>query len=426
MNKYLVKRMKVESLWGNRNFDVAFHDDINIIIGPNASGKTTLINILHHSLTANLAAISQLDFDRIVIGLCDFQGERPATIEIRQSEDSLTFEFENHDLQMPLAHLRESSRERDYGFRRRPNVALDSLRTDIASKIPAVWLPVSRRLPISEEDDIDRRRPSRHRLESVDECLGELLESLATYRVQLDSELAELRKDFQKHALQLILFDKLHDCMPVSWKVSAPSPQDQDQLLRAYAELGFDDTAMLARINEHFDAAQQAAERLKSNATEGRIDIDTLFILPLINRTKKMVQHAQELADQQHKLFASLRRYENLVSSFLTNKLAVVGNKGTLEIKHVDSFDNVHSLQWRHLSSGEKQILILLTQALLWEKDPVLYVADEPELSLHVTWQEKLIKSLRELAGTCQLIVATHSPDIAGEFHNKIINLARL
>lgn len=56
----------------------------------------------------------------------------------------------------------------------------------------------------------------------------------------------------------------------------------------------------------------------------------------------------------------------------------------------------------------------------------MVYVADEPELSLHVIWQEKLLRSLTKLAQQCQFIVATHSPDIAGGFGDKIIDLARL
>ena len=86
---------------------------------------------------------------------------------------------------------------------------------------------------------------------------------------------------------------------------------------------------------------------------------------------------------------------------------------------------NAKPIGWRYLSSGEKQILILLTQALLSEKTPVVYVADEPELSLHVDWQEKLLGALTQLAGRCQFIVATHSPDIASGFGDKIIDLAR-
>ena len=71
----------------------------------------------------------------------------------------------------------------------------------------------------------------------------------------------------------------------------------------------------------------------------------------------------------------------------------------------------------------KKQILILLTQALLRVDEPVVYIADEPELSLHVTWQEKLLESLVTLGGQKQIIVATHSPDIVGDFRDKVIDL---
>lgn len=37
---------------------------------------------------------------------------------------------------------------------------------------------------------------------------------------------------------------------------------------------------------------------------------------------------------------------------------------------------------------------------------------DEPELSLHISWQDKLLSTIRDLNPNCQLIIATHSPSI--------------
>ena len=132
-----------------------------------------------------------------------------------------------------------------------------------------------------------------------------------------------------------------------------------------------------------------------------------------------MVEFAQDLEAKRQSLFAPLSLYEKTIGSFIEGKKISVTPRGELDVKK--SGRSTKDIQWRHLSSGEKQLLILLTQALLWEKDPVVYVADEPELSLHVTWQEKLLKSVTALAGKCQVIVATHSPDIAGGFQNRII-----
>ena len=64
------------------------------------------------------------------------------------------------------------------------------------------------------------------------------------------------------------------------------------------------------------------------------------------------------------------------------------------------------------LSAGEKQLLYMLLTVFLMDEKPFVLLLDEPELSLHIEWQEKLIRALRELNGNCQLILTTHSPSI--------------
>lgn len=69
-------------------------------------------------------------------------------------------------------------------------------------------------------------------------------------------------------------------------------------------------------------------------------------------------------------------------------------------------------LQLSDLSAGEKQLLYILLTVFLMDERPAILLLDEPELSLHITWQEKLLKSLHELNPQCQIIAATHSPSI--------------
>lgn len=64
------------------------------------------------------------------------------------------------------------------------------------------------------------------------------------------------------------------------------------------------------------------------------------------------------------------------------------------------------------LSAGEKQLLLILLTVFLMDSKPFVLLMDEPELSLHVSWQEKLIAALRGLNPNCQLILTTHSPSI--------------
>jgi predicted ATPase len=66
----------------------------------------------------------------------------------------------------------------------------------------------------------------------------------------------------------------------------------------------------------------------------------------------------------------------------------------------------------KDLSSGEKQLLILMLTVLCQDEQPSLLLLDEPELSLHLKWQYRLIEILRNLNPNCQLVIATHSPSI--------------
>ncbi len=64
------------------------------------------------------------------------------------------------------------------------------------------------------------------------------------------------------------------------------------------------------------------------------------------------------------------------------------------------------------LSSGEKQIFIILLKVLLQENKSCVFLLDEPEISLHLDWQRELISYIRALNENCQLIIVTHSPTI--------------
>ena len=64
------------------------------------------------------------------------------------------------------------------------------------------------------------------------------------------------------------------------------------------------------------------------------------------------------------------------------------------------------------LSSGEKQMLaILLTVLVEDDQDYVLFM-DEPEVSLHIDWQQRLIDLILELNPNVQIILTTHSPAV--------------
>ncbi len=64
------------------------------------------------------------------------------------------------------------------------------------------------------------------------------------------------------------------------------------------------------------------------------------------------------------------------------------------------------------LSSGEKQMLIILLSVLVQNKRHYTLFMDEPEISLHVEWQQQLISLIRDLNPNSQIILTTHSPAV--------------
>lgn len=64
------------------------------------------------------------------------------------------------------------------------------------------------------------------------------------------------------------------------------------------------------------------------------------------------------------------------------------------------------------LSSGEKQILVILLTVLVQDGKKGVFLMDEPEISLHIEWQQKLISTIHKLNPHTQIILTTHSPAV--------------
>jgi predicted ATPase len=67
------------------------------------------------------------------------------------------------------------------------------------------------------------------------------------------------------------------------------------------------------------------------------------------------------------------------------------------------------------LSSGEKQMLLILLTVLVEDDQHCTLFMDEPEASLHIDWQQKLIGMIRKLNPNAQIILTTHSPAVIME-----------
>lgn len=430
MSNYFIESFKIEKLWGYRDINLNFNNDVNILIGPNGSGKTTILNLLHAILSGDLRSVLNFNFQHAKIGLKSFKGNSVRTVKVDIGEELLKLKVgkKEYEASIDIFSRPRPVRSPLRYFYQRDNVITNLLSEDIDSEstplVPLVWLPVNRRLPVTEDEE--ERYTRREPIESVDLRLEELLESLSRYHSILNAQLSERYREFERQVLSVILFSKEHDQLKSirnSMFHSPPTEAEKDQLLNAFEAAGFLDESMQSRIDDHF-AAFDAAKKVFPLIYAGKdipLEFEDTFVIPLIGRTKAMIKYAGELEEDKERIFASLQLYEKTVNSFLNDKSIKVDGNGILNIKSPSPSE----LNWHLLSSGEKQILILLTQALLKFEEPVVYIADEPELSLHVTWQEKLLKSLVTLGGQMQVIVATHSPDIVGNFQDRVIDLGR-
>lgn len=82
---------------------------------------------------------------------------------------------------------------------------------------------------------------------------------------------------------------------------------------------------------------------------------------------------------------------------------------------HLIFIDDDEVIPLYKLSSGEKQLLLILMRVFLMEEKPYILLMDEPEISLHIEWQYKLFEEIRHLNPNCQIITSTHSPSLFGD-----------
>ena len=111
-------------------------------------------------------------------------------------------------------------------------------------------------------------------------------------------------------------------------------------------------------------------------------------------------------------LYTRIDALKRIANSRFMHKQVPVGSDGI----SVTSSDG-SMLDLEMLSSGEQHELVILYELLFRVPDNSFILFDEPELSLHVAWQEKFLEDLEEMAkiSKFQVLLATHSPQIIGD-----------
>lgn len=104
---------------------------------------------------------------------------------------------------------------------------------------------------------------------------------------------------------------------------------------------------------------------------------------------------------------------------FKHKKLEIQKNKGFVFRSTVkkDGKGNFETISATKLSSGEQNELVMFYELIFNSQIGDMILIDEPELSLHISWQNKFINDLKEVTSMnkVSIIIATHSPDIIDE-----------
>ena len=127
----------------------------------------------------------------------------------------------------------------------------------------------------------------------------------------------------------------------------------------------------------------------------------------------------EKVGDVQKKVFNEINEiFENLNIDVKVEDISQDGRNITLFTNSAgDKFDI------NELSSGEKQLFLRTLAIKMLNPENSIILIDEPELSLHPKWQQKIVDVYRKIGENNQIIIATHSPHILGSVKKENIML---
>ncbi|MBD6617513.1 AAA family ATPase [Komarekiella sp. 'clone 1'] len=427
----IIKSVEIEGFWGKYKARSDFYQDVTIFIGFNGTGKTTFINLIVAVLSIDIQQLENLQFNSINIILIDPKNKnsrRTINVLREQNEQSSLISIFKYKIGNKVYRIFGEVRYRRVGsdkevMYRMPSSVREQymdLKQELSSLVEISQISVYRQ-STSETMDIDPRQ----RTTAVDDRLQQLLHKFAIYQLKLEAQLNEESKLFQKETIASLLYNEEFDKFDennLDNIAEIDLNTEENKLSRAFEELGI--KGKTNQIKNHINKLRDAIQGLKEALSEGKKDIAPadVFALPLISRTNKIIDLLNSSEEAKKKIAEPRQKFFDTLQEFMRGKKFRYDNKTSRFTFFLDK-DNSINLELLSLSSGEKQLLIQFIEVLLQERKSTIFIADEPELSLHVTWQEKLLKALRELNNNAQLIVATHSPDIVADFRNNVINM---
>jgi len=356
-----VREIKVEGLFDTFDHIIPLNldDHITIIHGPNGFGKTILLQMIHGLLRGSMDMIVQIPFKKFEISFDDNSRvwiEKPESNELVEQ-----IQISNGKYTTPL------------------NVQ------EFHNVLPKSWPS----LPKME----DTQNWSDWMLDPTE--VFKLLGNLPKYVVEIPEWWLELRKSTPAH---LVDTERL---LTIERGVTAE--KTVHEVLEPVVKLFAGDLSR--RIHKKF--AQYAKISQELDQTYPKRITEQFGQVPSTN--EQVQTKLQELKNQQ-KLLEEVDLIQVFEDIILPDTNENVANIMMIYIHDMQQKLNVFTT----LSSGEQHELVLFYQLIFKMPPNSLILIDEPELSLHVAWQQNFLKDLQRIIALSpfDVLMATHSPQI--------------
>lgn len=424
---YKITKVVIEGFWQEYKVDCSFFESVNIVIGMNGTGKTTFMNILNAALSVDSLSLYENEFEKITVSLAF--GKSTRTIKVSKKPGfpfpTVTYQIAQKSFNFPLFPPADENRNMSYARRRINMDEIGKIRGELSKLVSLAALSVYRFRSL--ESDTPERTPSKKQ-GPVDARLDELMQELTKYQLELSMQARDISISLQKEVLMSLLYQPETEPNQVGYAIDFNAEQEKQNLTAAYRQLGVSGNTATKRIQEHIDAVDGSVKnikeylRIKDESEEKKVAAKNLDFTPLEanRRAHKVFDMSLEAEGKIDNVFSQINVFTKMLSDFITNK------KFSFEAGKLVVLHGINSIPVSRLSSGEKQLLILFIEALLQRTRPYVFLADEPELSLHIEWQRKILPAIKQLNPNAQVIVATHSPEIAAAYPEFIMDMEEI
>ena len=409
--------VSIRSLYGMYDFNLDFNGNPTAIHGINGTGKTGILQILGLFATDQFDRLASTDFADAKLTFQD------------KSDKKLVFSLERDDdgIKVYLGEGPEPKqlRVRSSNYRGDLFTALknsgDDDDDDVALLMhgtPTVYISTSR---VSEPD-------------------GTTDDMMASIRKRLDrSEKPPLNELVQKAKKS---FGDGHHYAISRERLQLQRIRDKlvqriaDPLILDLTEQG-DWSAKLNTVSKRLEKFLDPNGRPFVEINETRLLENLAAADPSVRfGARATIQQLENLQDTIQQGFERIQNIKSRINNYLEvlNELFQIHPLTSKSFK-INPDDNSlicysnksgNQVDLAKLSSGEKELFFIVTSATFGfdgKTPPALLLIDEPELSLHVKWQEMLLPTLGRLNPDLQIIVATHSPEIAGSAEPYVISI---